>query len=88
MEDMRHLEVLEAMTKELLDTITEFNRLRSGITDRARLLDIYFGQAEALETLLAKHNRTLCFMAGLPYDPQVHFAEAVLEGVGGGGANS
>lgn len=82
--DARHLEVVEGHSRELMDLITQFNARASGVTDKEELLAIRLEQNAAMVELLRGHRRALQFMAGLPVEPQVHTAEAVLVGVMGG----
>lgn len=83
--DMTHMAVFDEHMRELQQCINEFNARASGKTDRAELCEIRLEQINALTDVLHKHKRTLDFMAGKPYEPEMHFGEAVVTGVFGGG---
>jgi hypothetical protein len=83
-EDMQHIQVLDALGKEIVSLAFDYNVRANGVTDKATLIALRVEQNEALCELLAKHRRALDFMAGKPVKPVAHTAEAVLIGVVGG----
>lgn len=56
------------------------------MTDKGELIHIARQSNDLFISALSRQRRTLKFMAGEPYEPVAHEAEAVLVGVLGGGA--
>jgi len=54
------------------------------VTDQGELIRIAREMHSGISEALAKHERTLKYLAGEPYEPVVHEAEAILVGIGGG----
>jgi hypothetical protein len=84
--NMTHMVVFDAHQRELQQLINEGNAEANGVTDKAKLCAIRLGQIAKLTELLRVHKRTLDYLAGNPYEPQVLFGEAVVHGEMGGGA--
>lgn len=85
-EDMTHLEIFDAHAREVIELIRRYNADVSGVTDKVELIRIRTRHIQDLTGLLAQQSRVMRYMAGEPVEPQVHFAESILHGVGGGGA--
>jgi hypothetical protein len=83
-EDMTHLAVLDSHFREIQDLLTHYNSLASGKTDRSELGNIFLQRNAELTERLRQQTRALKYMLGLPYEPETHYAEAVLTGVGVG----
>jgi hypothetical protein len=81
--DMKHLAVLDAHARELQQLINEYNAEASGVTDKAALCDIRLEQIGKLTELLRMHKRTVDYLAGNPYQPEVQLGEAIVQGVMG-----
>lgn len=84
-EDAKHLQVLDGLAKEIENLVVHYNSRANGVTDKAALIELRLTQNEDLTTLLSEHRRVLKFMRGDKIEPKVHFAEAVVNGSGGGG---
>lgn len=82
-EDMTHLRVLDALSRELLALIYEYNSKANGERDKATLVALQLEQNARFVELLRQQRRALQHMAGLPVEPEHHEATAVLVGVGG-----
>jgi hypothetical protein len=82
--DMTHMAVFDAHMRELQALINEGNAEANGVTDKGKLCAIRLGQIEKITELLRAHKRTLDYMAGNPYEPQVLFGEAIVRGEMGG----
>lgn len=80
---MTHLEVLKALASELQDNLIHYNRLANGQTDKASALQLRLEQNAALREILRKQERHLRFMNGEPIEPETHYVEAVIVGLGG-----
>jgi hypothetical protein len=85
MTDMTHMAVFDAHMRELQALINEGNAEANGVTDKAKLCAIRLGQIEKLTELLRVHKRTLDYLAGKPYEPEVLFGAAIVHGEMGGG---
>ena len=81
--DMTHLAVFDAHMRELQQLINEGNAAASGVTDKDRLCAMRLEHIAKLTELLRLHKRTLDYLAGKPYEPELQFGEAVVTGVGG-----
>lgn len=56
------------------------------MTDKDALLRLRREQNSVMAEVLKKHARAMAYMAGEPYEPVAHAAEAILVGVGAGSA--
>jgi hypothetical protein len=83
--DMQHLAIFDDMAREIAAICYNYNVKANGVRDKAELLKIRGEQNDVLMETLRKHRRTMDFMAGKAVEPQTHFGEAVLIGVGGTG---
>jgi len=86
-EDKQYLQLFDDIAKQLEAAVVEFNQRANGITDRDQLLALRREQNEVLAEAVARHRRAMDYLEGKPVKPQVQFAEAVLLGVGAGGAS-
>ncbi len=85
MDDMRYLDTLDDMDRELQQTIIDYNNRRIGMVGRANLLNAWIEENEVLAAIISKHRRVLKFLNGESVEPIAHSAEAVLIGVGSTG---
>jgi hypothetical protein len=69
----------DAIHKELQTNLDKYNRAHNG----ADLLALRIEQNDELLVLLKKHRRALEFSQGKTVEPEVHFGEGVLIGIGG-----
>jgi hypothetical protein len=83
-EDKQHLQLFDEIARQLEEAVVGFNRRANGVTDRDELLMIRREQNEVLAEAVARHRRAMNALEGKPIEPQVHFGESVLIGVGGG----
>lgn len=79
------METLDALARELQSQLIEYNHQASGITDKETLAKLRLEQNANMVELLRKQRRALEFMLGMEVTPEVQFAEAIIEGKGGGG---
>lgn len=82
-EDMRHLEMFAAHAQEVADVIVRYNECINGVTDKAELVRLRLNHVREMISLLERQARALRFMAGEKIEPEMHFGEAVLVGIGG-----
>jgi len=82
-EDMRHLEVLAGLAREIQSVINNYNALENGVTDKQKLVEMRIEQNIKLLDLLRQQRRALQFMAGEKIEPEMHFGEGVLIGTFG-----
>jgi hypothetical protein len=83
-EDMRHLQVIDDLQREIYVLLAHYNARCNGRTDKIELVDIRLAQHEALILKLQDQIRALNHLAGRPVEPVAHEATAVLIGVGAG----
>jgi hypothetical protein len=81
--DVKYLDTIHVMGEELQSNNIEYNFLASGETEKEKIVALRLEQNERLDELIKKHRRVLRFHAGLPVEPEVHYGEAVLFGLGG-----
>lgn len=86
MDDMRYLEVLDEIDRELQQVVVDYNLRMLGVVGKKNLLKIRLEQNLVLAEIVKKHNRVLRFQMGEEIEPVAHAGEAVLLGVGGTGA--
>ncbi len=86
MDDMKYLEVLDEIDRELQRVVSEFNLRMIGIVGKRNLLNLRMEQNAILADMVKKHNRILRFQLGEDVEPVAHAGEAVLLGVGETGA--
>jgi hypothetical protein len=79
-ENMRHLETLDALAREVQDLIVKYNSRCSGITAKNELCALRLEQNVAMTELLAKQKRALEFMLDGMVQPQMQFGEAIIDG--------
>jgi hypothetical protein len=82
-EDMTHLAVMESLAKELMECLLDYNRKTSGITDKTTLIAMRLEQSDVLTEILRKQRRHLRFMNGEKIEPEIHYAECTIVGIGG-----
>jgi hypothetical protein len=85
-EDMKHMEVLDAFGRELQAMLVDYNARANGKTDKAEVCELRLEQNAALLELLTQQRRAIEHMLGKPIDPQTHFGEAIVTGAFGGNA--
>lgn len=85
-EDMTHLQILDALQREIFDLLANFNARASGQTDKGYLVELRLEQNQNIVELLRQQNRALRHMIGEAVPPEAHEANAVLLGIGGGTA--
>ncbi len=85
-EDQKHLGVLAAHIREIQEWVVNYNTTTNGVTDRETLLRLQMEFNNDLAETLRKQSRSLKFMLGDKVEPEMQFAEIVLNGKGGVGA--
>lgn len=80
--DGQFLTLLAEIAREIEGNVVSYNGRSCGMLDKNELIALRLQQNEELIALLTKHRRAIEFMQGKRIEPQVHFGEAVLIGVG------
>lgn len=86
MEDLKYLDTLADIERELQEIISIYNLRSLGLVGKATLVRLRLEQNMVLAEAVARHNRVLRYFAGEPVEPVAHSAEAILVGVMGGDA--
>lgn len=85
-EDVQYLQILDSYTHDAQRVIFKYNELTNGKKDKAELLELYLARNAELTELLRQQTRAIRYMKGEKVEPEVQFAEAVIEGTFGGGS--
>lgn len=86
MEDMKYLDTLADIDRELWEIVNSYNARLLGVVGRDNLVGLRMEQNEVLMQAIKKHRRTLMYLLGMPVEPVAHSVEAILVGVMGGDA--
>lgn len=83
-EDMQHLAIIDSMANEIYRQLNWYNEQANGLVEKKALLELRLKQNIELTEILRQQRRALNYHLGNPIEPEIHYAEGVLIGVGAG----